>query len=163
MDRFEAMSLLISSVEAGSFSAASRKLHVPLPTLSRKVSELEALHKTKLLTRSTRKLSLTAAGAAYVSASRRILEQVGEAEAQAAGEFAAPRGELIVTGPMTFGRIHLLPIVNDFHSQISDLQLGEVMGREKKMSLKLDKRESLDARRSAFLWKRRAWSRPAGP
>ena len=114
MDRFEAMSLLIASVEAGSFSAASRKLHVPLPTLSRKVSELEALLKTKLLTRSTRKLSLTAAGAAYVSASRRILEQVGEAEAQAAGEFAAPRGELIVTGPMTFGRIHLLPIVNDF-------------------------------------------------
>jgi DNA-binding transcriptional LysR family regulator len=114
MDRFEAMSLLIASAEAGSFSAASRKLHVPLPTLSRKVSELESLLKTKLLTRSTRKLALTAAGAAYVSASRRILEQVGEAEAQASGEFAAPRGELIVTGPMTFGRIHLLPLVNDF-------------------------------------------------
>ncbi len=123
MDRFEAMSLLISSVEAGSFSAASRKLHVPLPTLSRKVSELEALLKTKLLTRSTRKLSLTAAGAAYVSASRRILEQVGEAEAQAAGEFAAPRGELIVTGPMTFGRIHLLPIVNDFLLAFPDINV----------------------------------------
>src|ERR1700749_159576 len=114
MDRFEAMSLLIASFEGGSFSPGSRKLHVPLPTLSRKVSELERLLKTKLLTRSTRKLSLTAAGAAYVSASKRILEQVGEAEAQAAGEFAAPRGELIITGPMTFGRIHLLPIVNDF-------------------------------------------------
>jgi DNA-binding transcriptional LysR family regulator len=114
MDRLEAMSLLIASVEAGSFSAASRKLRVPLPTLSRKVSELEALLNTKLLTRSTRKLTLTAAGAAYVAASKRILEQVGEAEAQAAGEFAAPRGELIVSGPMTFGRIHLLSIVNDF-------------------------------------------------
>jgi DNA-binding transcriptional LysR family regulator len=114
MDRLEAMSLLIASVEAGSFSAASRKLRVPLPTLSRKVSELEALLSTKLLTRSTRKLTLTPAGAAYVVASKRILEQVGEAEAQASGEFAAPRGELIVTGPMTFGRIHLLPIMNDF-------------------------------------------------
>src|ERR1700748_1998282 len=114
MDRLEAMSLLISSVEAGSFSAASRKLRVPLPTISRKVSELEALLNTKLLTRSPRKMRITAAGAAYVAASKRILEQVGEAEAQAAGEFAAPRGELIVTGPMTFGRIHLLPIVNDF-------------------------------------------------
>src|SRR6201986_2907061 len=114
MDRFEAMSLLIASFEGGSFSPGSRKLHVPLPTLSRKVSELERLLKTKLLTSSTRKLALTAAGAAYVAASKRILEQVGEAEAQAAGEFAAPRGELIVTGPMTFGRIHLLPIVNDF-------------------------------------------------
>jgi DNA-binding transcriptional LysR family regulator len=84
------------------------------PTISRKISELETLLNTKLLTRSTRKLTLTAAGAAYVAASKRILEQVGEAEAQATGEFAAPRGELIITGPMTFGRIHLLPIVNDF-------------------------------------------------
>jgi DNA-binding transcriptional LysR family regulator len=114
MDRLEAMSLLIASVDAGSFSAASRKLRVPLPTISRKISELETLLNTKLLTRSTRKLTLTAAGAAYVAASKRILEQVGEAEAQATGEFAAPRGELIITGPMTFGRIHLLPIVNDF-------------------------------------------------
>ena len=114
MDRLEAMSLLIASVEAGSFSAASRKLNVPLPTISRKISELETLLGAKLLTRSTRKLALTLAGAAYVAASKRILEQVGEAEAQASGEFAVPRGELIVTGPMTFGRIHLLPIVNDF-------------------------------------------------
>jgi DNA-binding transcriptional LysR family regulator len=114
VDRLEAMSLLIASVEAGSFSAASRKLRVPLPTISRKVSELEALLNTKLLARSTRKLTLTTSGAAYVAASKRILEQVGEAEAQASGEFAAPRGELIVSGPMTFGRIHLLSIVNEF-------------------------------------------------
>src|ERR1700754_387640 len=114
MDRFEAMSLLISSVEAGSFSAASRKLGVPLPTLSRKISELESRLHTKLLTRSTRKLTLTPSGAAYVTASKRILEQVGEAEAAASGEFAAPRGELVISGPMTFGRIHLLSIVNDF-------------------------------------------------
>src|SRR6201993_2096051 len=114
MDRLEAMSMLIASLDAGSFSEASRKLRVPLPTISRKISELEALLNTKLLTRSTRKLTLTAAGAAYFAASKRILEQVGEGEAQAAGEFAAPRGELIVTGPITFGRIHLLPIVNDF-------------------------------------------------
>ena len=114
MDRFEAMSLLISSVEAGSFSAASRKLGVPLPTLSRKISELESRLHTKLLTRSTRKLTLTPSGTAYVAASKRILEQVGEAEAAASGEFAAPRGELVISGPMTFGQIHLLSIVNDF-------------------------------------------------
>src|SRR6202046_2476370 len=94
MDRLEAMSLLIASVDAGSFSEASRKLRVPLPTISRKISELEALLNTKLLTRSTRKLTLTAAGAAYVAASRRILEQVGEAEAPATGEFTGPPGGL---------------------------------------------------------------------
>jgi DNA-binding transcriptional LysR family regulator len=71
MDRLEAMSLLIASVEAGSFSAASRKLGTPVPTISRKVSELEAHLKTRLLVRSTRKLALTDAGAAYVAASKR--------------------------------------------------------------------------------------------
>lgn len=114
MDRLEAMSLLIASVEAGSFSAASRKLGTPLPTISRKVSELEAHLKTRLLVRSTRKLALTDAGAAYVAASKRILEQVGEAETEALGEYSAPRGELIITAPIVLGRLQVLPIVSDF-------------------------------------------------
>ena len=61
MDRLEAMSLLLSVVEAGSLSAAGRKLGVPLPTVSRKISDLEAHLNTRLLTRSTRKLSPTRA------------------------------------------------------------------------------------------------------
>ena len=80
MDRLEAMSLLLSVVEAGSLSAASRKLRVPLPTVSRKISDLEAHLNTRLLTRSTRKLALTDSGAAYVAAARRILDEVSEAE-----------------------------------------------------------------------------------
>ncbi len=123
MDRFEAMSLLIKSVEAGSFSAASRKLGTPLPTISRKISELEAHLKTRLLVRSTRKLTLTDAGAAYVAASRRILEQVGDAETQAVGEYAAPRGELIVTAPVAFGRSHFLSIINDFLAVYPDINV----------------------------------------
>src|ERR1700750_731859 len=89
MDRLEAMSILVTAVETGSFSAASRKLGVPLPTVSRKVSELEEHLKSRLLVRSTRRLSLTDAGAAYIAACRRILEQVDDAEAQAAGEYSA--------------------------------------------------------------------------
>ena len=85
MDRLEAMSLLLSVVEAGSLSAASRKLGVPLPTVSRKISDLEAHLKTRLLTRSTRKLALTDSGAAYVAAARRILDEVSEAERAASG------------------------------------------------------------------------------
>ena len=81
MDRLDAMSVLIAVVETGSFSAASRKLRAPLPTVSRKVSELEAHLNAHLLIRSTRKLVLTEAGAAYVAACKRILEQVGEASA----------------------------------------------------------------------------------
>jgi DNA-binding transcriptional LysR family regulator len=114
MDRLEAMSLLVTAVEEGSLSAAGRKLGVPLPTVSRKISELETHLKTQLLVRSTRKLGLTEAGLAYIAACKRILEWVEEAEEQAAGEYSAPRGGLAVTAPVAFGRLHVLPVVNDF-------------------------------------------------
>ena len=121
MDRLEAMSLLVAAVEAGSLSAGARRLGVPLATMSRKVSELESQLRTRLLVRSTRRLSLTDAGRAYVESCRRILDQVAEAERVAAGEYQAPRGDLAITAPVVFGRLHVLPIVVDFlkaHSQI---------------------------------------------
>ena len=114
MDRLEAMSLLVAVAEAGSLSAAGRKLGVPLPTVSRKISDLEAHLKARLLTRSTRKLALTDSGAAYVAAAKRILDEVGEAERTASGEHAAPRGDLVITAPIVFGRLHVLPIIAEF-------------------------------------------------
>jgi DNA-binding transcriptional LysR family regulator len=114
MDRLDTMSVLIAVVETGSFSAASRKLGAPLPTVSRKVSELEAHLNARLLIRSTRKLILTEAGSAYVAACKRILEQVGEAERVASGEYSSPRGDLVVTAPIVFGRLHVLPAISDF-------------------------------------------------
>ncbi|GGF68810.1 LysR family transcriptional regulator [Azorhizobium oxalatiphilum] len=123
MDRLEAMSLLVAVTEAGSLSAAGRALKVPLPTLSRKISELEALLGTQLLIRTTRKLTLTDAGAVYVAAARRILDQVEEAEREAAGEFDAPKGELVLTAPIQFGRLHVLPVVADFLDQFPDINI----------------------------------------
>ncbi len=114
MDRLEAMAMLVEAIEGGSLSAASRKLHVPLPTLSRRISELEAHLGTRLLIRTTRRLALTDAGVAYLAASKHILEQVGEAERAAAGEYSAPKGELVLTTPIAFGRRHVLPVVSDF-------------------------------------------------
>jgi DNA-binding transcriptional LysR family regulator len=114
MDRLDAMSVLVAVAESGSFSAASRKLGAPLPTVSRKVAELEAHLNARLLTRTTRRLTLTGAGEAYVGACKRILEQVVEAERAASGEYAAPRGDLVVTAPIVFGRLHVLPPVNEF-------------------------------------------------
>jgi DNA-binding transcriptional LysR family regulator len=114
MDRLDAMTVLIAVVDAGSLSAAARRLGMPLATVSRKVGELEAHLKTRLLTRTTRQLSLTEAGQSYVAACRRILEEVGEAERAAAGEYRAPRGELVITAPVVFGRLHVLPVVAEF-------------------------------------------------
>src|SRR5262249_58378725 len=88
--------------------------HAPaahLATVSRKVSELEAHLSTRLLNRSSRRLTLTDAGQSYVAACRRILDDVEEAERAASGEYSAPRGDLIITAPPVFGRLHVLPVV----------------------------------------------------
>jgi DNA-binding transcriptional LysR family regulator len=114
MDRFESMEMLVAAIENGSLSAAGRALNVPLPTLSRKITDLESRLGTRLLIRGTRKLTLTDAGVAYVAAARRILEQVDDAEREAAGEFQMPKGELVITAPVFFGRLHVLPVVTDF-------------------------------------------------
>ena len=114
MDRLDAMSVLLAAVDAGSLSAGARRLGMPLTTVSRKVSELEAHLRTQFFNRTSRQITLTEAGRAYVAACRRILEDVGEAERTAAGEYSAPKGELVVTAPIVFGRLHVLRVVIDF-------------------------------------------------
>ncbi len=123
MDRIEAMTTLLAVVEAGSLSAASRKLGVPLPTVSRRVSELEAHLKTQLLNRSSRRITLTDAAKSYVQACRRILEDVDEAERVVSGEYRAPRGELAVTATMVFGRVHVIPVAAAFLKAYPDILL----------------------------------------
>jgi DNA-binding transcriptional LysR family regulator len=108
------MTVFLAVVEAGSLSAAGRRLGMPLATVSRKVSELETHLKARLLNRSTRRLELTNTGRAYVDACKRILVEVGEAERAAAGEYSAPKGELVITAPMVFGRLHVLPVIIEF-------------------------------------------------
>jgi len=124
MNRLDSMSILIAVVDAGSLSAAARLLDMPLATVSRKVAELEAHLNTRLLHRSTRQLSLTEAGISYVAACRRILEEIGEAERAATGEYASPKGELLVTAPVAFGRLHVVPVVAEFLTQYPDISVN---------------------------------------
>jgi DNA-binding transcriptional LysR family regulator len=123
MDRLEAMTILLRVVDRGSFSAASRELGMPLATVSRKVNDLEAHLGIRLLVRTTRKVALTDAGFAYVASAKRILEEVDEAERIAAGEFHTPRGELILTAPVLFGRLHILPVVTDFLAAYPEIDI----------------------------------------
>lgn len=128
MDRLAAMAVFVEAVDQGSLSAAGRRLGLPLATVSRRLSELEAHIGTRLLARSTRQLVLTDAGQAYLGACRRILEEVDEAERAAAGEYSAPRGELVVAAPMVFGRMHVLPLIGGFLRQYPDVDVRLVLG-----------------------------------
>jgi DNA-binding transcriptional LysR family regulator len=121
MDRLEAMSILVAVVDAGSLSAASRQLAIPLATVSRKVGELEAHLKTRLLQRTTRQLSLTEAGESYVASCRRLLEEIEEVERAATGEYAAPKGYLVATAPVVLGRLHIVPVMASFLEHYPDI------------------------------------------
>ena len=127
MDRLASMSVFVAVATAGSFSGASRELRMPLPTVSRKISELESHLDAKLLVRSTRKLVLTDVGESYLLACRRILEEVAEAERGATGEYNAPHGELLVTAPVVFGRLHVLPVAAEFLAEHPEVDLRLVL------------------------------------
>ena len=123
MNRLESMTVLLAVVDAGSLSAAGRKLRMPLATVSRKISELEAALKTQLLIRNTRQLQLTDSGRAYIEACRGIIEALSEAERVAAGEYSEPIGELVVTAPVVFGRLHMLPVITAFLQAYSGVKV----------------------------------------
>jgi len=123
LDRLEAMAILLQVVEQGNLSAAGRKLGVPLTTVSRKVAELERHLGVRLMVRSNRHITLTEAGQAYVEACKRILGDVAEAEQAASGEFSSARGELAITAPLVFGRLHVLPVVTEFLQSYPDIDI----------------------------------------
>jgi DNA-binding transcriptional LysR family regulator len=123
MDRILAMSTLIAAVDEGSLSAASRALGVPLSTVSRRVADLEAHLGTGLISRTSRRVELTAAGRDYIVSCRRILADLEDAELTASGEYKAPRGELTITAPIVFGRLHLLPVVTAFLGAYPDIDV----------------------------------------
>ena len=127
LDRLDAMSVLLAAVENGSLSKASRNLRLPLATISRKVAELEAHLNATLLIRSAKGLELTPAGRSYVAAAKAILEQLTEAERTAAGEYTEPKGDLAVTAPIMFGRMHVLPVVASFLLAFPDVAVELVL------------------------------------
>lgn len=121
MDRLDAMRVILAVVDAGSLSAASRKLNAPLPSVSRKVAELERHLGTSLIVRTSRNIQLTNAGRDYVDAARRIIADLEEAERRASGEYETPRGELAITTAVEFGTGIALPIALAFMDQYPDV------------------------------------------
>lgn len=114
MDRWQAMRVFVRVAESGGFAAAARQLNMSPPAVTRAVAALENRIGTRLLTRTTRSLMLTEAGGRYLEDCRRILADMEEAEALAAGAYATPSGTLTITAPVQFGRLYVLPAITDF-------------------------------------------------
>lgn len=118
MDRSRAnrtgeMEIFATAIEQGSFSAAARLLGLSPSAVSRAVSAIEARLGVRLLLRSTRALTLTAEGEAYLRAARRILSDLRDAE-QAIADQGAPRGRLRVSASQAHGRLAIVPLIGEF-------------------------------------------------
>jgi DNA-binding transcriptional LysR family regulator len=117
------MSAFVAVARAGGFSAAARTVGIPLPTLSRRVADLETELGVRLLHRSTRQVVLTETGETFFATCQRVLEDLKEGEEAVTGAYRAPRGELTVTAPMGFGRLHLQPVALEFLAAYPEINL----------------------------------------
>ncbi len=123
MDRLLTLEMFVAVAGEGGFAAAARKLGSSPPAVTRGIAALEARLGTTLFHRSTRAVALTDAGTAFLDQARRILAELAGAERELRGAAAEPRGQLHLTAPVMFGRLHVLPVVGDLMAQHRDLMV----------------------------------------
>ncbi|MCJ2028752.1 LysR family transcriptional regulator [Methylobacterium sp. J-043] len=114
MDRLQGMRVFVRVAESGGFAGAGRALGMSPAAVTRAVAALEAAIGARLFIRTTRSVKLTEAGGRYLEDCRRILAEIAEAEATAAGSAATPSGVLTLTAPVQFGRLYVLPVATDY-------------------------------------------------
>lgn len=123
INQIEAMRVLVKIAEAGSFSAAAQKLRIQQSSVSRIISKLENELGVTLLTRSTRKLSLTEAGSVYLTESRRILAELENLHSTIKKTREVPNGILRISLSTAFGKWVVLPLLMSFKSKYPQVQL----------------------------------------
>ena len=114
MDRLEGMKIFVTVADTRGFAPAARQLGLSAPAVSRAIVALEEHVGARLLRRTTRSVALTEAGERFHADCKRILTDIAEAEASAGGAHAEPQGQLAITAPRMFGRIHVTPVLLDF-------------------------------------------------
>lgn len=114
MDRWQVMRIFVKVAETASFAEAARHLQMSAPAVTRAVASLEETIGARLFVRTTRSVKLTDAGSGYFEDCRRILADIAEAEAAAAGTYATPTGTLTVTAAAMFGNMYVLPILTEY-------------------------------------------------
>jgi DNA-binding transcriptional LysR family regulator len=123
VDTLTSMKVFATVVETGSFAAAADRLDLSRSMASKYVAHLEEHLGTRLLQRTTRKLTLTESGSSYYERCQQILADIAEAEQGALHLTAAPRGTLKLTIPASFGILHMGPLVADYMKQYPDVKI----------------------------------------
>lgn len=123
MDIFASMKVFVAVVDAGSFAAAADRLDMSRAMASKYIGNLEDHLGTRLLNRTTRRLSMTESGSVYYQRCTQILADVAEAEQLAGHSSAAPRGTLKITMPLAFGQHRLGPVIADYVGQYPEVKL----------------------------------------
>jgi DNA-binding transcriptional LysR family regulator len=124
MDRFHLMNVFVAVAEEQGFASGARRLGLSPPAVTRAIAMLEARLGVRLLNRTTRFVRTTDAGARYLESARRILAEADEADEAAAGVHAAPRGQLLVTAPVLFGGLFVMPGIVDFLIRYPDVSVS---------------------------------------
>ncbi|MDM0009179.1 LysR family transcriptional regulator [Variovorax sp. J22G73] len=123
MDHLTALKVFRTTAATGSFAGAARQMGLSAAAVSKNIAELEAHLKVRLINRTTRQMSLTEAGAAYVERLARILDDLAEADAALAPMGASPGGVLRVSAPLTFSLVSLSPAIAEFMRRYPNLRL----------------------------------------
>ncbi len=123
MDKFNAMQIFVRVAEAGSFTAVAQQENVARSVITRQIAGLEKKLGSKLIIRSTRSLTLTTAGAAYLERCRVILNMVDAAESSLSEEKVEPRGRIRLGLPLSFGLQRLMPTLAEFSKRHPHIQL----------------------------------------
>jgi len=127
MDRMTAMETFVAVVEAGSFTAAARRLKLGQPAVSKSVAQLETQLGTRLLLRSTRGLTPTDAGLRFYEHARRALDEADLAEQAVREPAEGLSGRLRFCAPVTFARLHVLPALKRFLDQHPKLEIDIIL------------------------------------
>lgn len=127
IERLSDLALFVQVVQGGNLSEAGRQLGLSPATASKRLTRLEEALGMRLVTRTTRQVRPTEDGRAFFERAVRILGELEEAEDAARASTREPRGALKITMPASFGRMHVLPIINDFLKKYSQVSVDAVL------------------------------------
>ncbi len=123
MIRIEGIAAFVAIVEGGSISEAARRLRLSKSVVSERLAELERTLRTTLLRRTTRTLTITEDGAAFLERARRIMAELADATAEISERRGTLAGPVRIAAPVTFGRMHLGPALYPFLTRHPDMEL----------------------------------------